>query len=97
MSTVSTSDPRAWFREMWLSSTKRWRVFAGYRSIDKLTLTDIALRGCVFSRMPPAHDLFDHGKLEGRRELALEIIKLARVEPQALLDLVEPKPREKAA
>lgn len=89
-------DPRIWFREMWLSAEKRWRVFGGYKSIDKLTLTDIGLRGFVWSRMPDGGDNFERGKREGRRELALEIIKLARAEPQALFDLVETKPKERA-
>jgi len=88
-------QPVIWFRETWLSVTKRHTVLNGYRGIHKYTLADIALRGNLYSaprRM--AGDVFRDGVNEGRRLLALEIVELAGADHDTLHSLIESKPKQ---
>jgi hypothetical protein len=90
-------NPVRWFRQIWLSPQKRFAVLSSYKSIEQLTLADIALRGFVWSapkRVPG--DTFGDGIIEGRRLLALEIIELARADITQLFALIERKPEEKS-
>lgn len=84
-----------WFSEVWPNVQKRYRVIGQYAALRQspMLLTDIALRGGVFSVMPRTPgDAFGDGINEGRRQLALEIFKLAQVEPGELYALIEKKP-----
>lgn len=88
-------NPVTWFREVWPTQAKRHTVIEGYRGIGKMVLTDIALRGYVFSAPPRTPgDVFRDGINEGRRLLAQEILDLAALDPATLHDLIEKKPTE---
>lgn len=77
----------AWFRAAWYG--REHRVLAEYRAIGQLALTDIALRGGVFSAPArTAGDTFGDGVNEGRRLLALEIIGISDVDPRELSALM---------
>jgi hypothetical protein len=84
-----------WFREIWPRKASRDATIADYQSAGRLKhfLTDVALRGFVFTPHPrPAGggvDLFEAGRREGRRELALEIIRTAGENPGDLYRFVE--------
>ena len=87
---------RAWFGVFW---PRRARAVAeDYVVIGRdhqLFLADIALRGNLFSRLePPPADLWQAGRAEGRREMALEIFKMCRADPAQLYALIE-KPAER--
>lgn len=89
----------SWFRKVWGLDTQS--VIDDYVAIGrahKHFVTDVALRGYVFTANPPrvAGDTFQDGINEGRRQLALEIVTLCRLEPQALFDLVEKPPQQGA-
>lgn len=85
-----------WLHEIWPTPLLRHGVVAEYVSIGaqhKRFLADVALRGGVYRE----YDARSDGSLEnfnGRRELALEIIKTARVDPDQLFAIVATKPRE---
>ena len=87
-------NPVAWFRQIWPHVDGRRAVISDYVAIGsghKHFLADVALRGGVYRAFDPASD----GTLEnfnGRRELALELIKLCRVHPQELWGFVAEKP-----
>lgn len=88
----------SWFRQIWINPQKRWAVLGEYANLKNspYLLADIALRGFVFSRKPAPKDIYEAGKFEGRRELALEIVQLAEVDPAEIFRLVERKPEEKS-
>lgn len=85
-----------WLNKLWPFDAGRRAVVGDYVAIGsqhKHFLADVALRGGVFRAFDPAAD----GTLEGfngRRELALEIIKIARIDPQHLFGLLAELPRE---
>lgn len=85
-----------WLWQMWPSHGLRYAVCADYAAIGaqhKHFLADVALRGGVYREFDPASD----GTLEnfnGRRELALELIKLAKVDPDKLFATIPTAPRE---
>lgn len=82
---------RALFRQFWPGLSGKRAVYAGYsvlRSHPAL-LADIALRNCVYADAPPAANVHAAGVIEGRRQCALEIIRLAKLHPDALWDVIE--------
>lgn len=82
-------NPVDWLRTMW---PRRWRaVVSDYSALreHRHLLADIALRGGVYSSFPPKAEVFEAGWREGRRSLALEIIKAADTDPAKLMELVE--------
>ena len=85
-----------WLYQMWPSPGLRYGVAADYAAIGaqhKLFLADVALRGGVYREWDEKSD----GALanfNGRRELALEIIKTAKVDPDLLFASIPTKPRE---
>jgi hypothetical protein len=85
---------RRWFFEIWPFDNERHEVMRGYVALgqSKHTLTDIAQRNHVFSPAPPADNLYAAGIAEGRRQCALELIKLASEEPQRLFQFVSRPP-----
>jgi hypothetical protein len=81
------SWPR-WFASIWPDSQKRWAIINGYRVIGvnhPNVLADIALRNNVFA---PIRESDPHrcAIAEGRRQCALEIFKLANIDPATLFD-----------
>lgn len=78
---------------------KRKRVLGEYAAIGnqfQFFLADVAGRNFVYSEKPPAKDLYEAGKFEGRRELALEICKACNTpfaDLEALIDGIERKPK----
>ena len=84
-------DPRAWFGQLWPRETGRRAVLSDFATVGTLKhfLADLALRGNVFSGHPVTDSLYQLGRMEGRRELALEVIQLAGQEPQALWAYIE--------
>lgn len=70
------------------SPTKRSAVLSGYAALGaqyKFTLADIAMRNGVFSTSDTLPGTADYR--DGRRDAALELLKLAKVDPATLLDL----------
>lgn len=87
---------RAWFTHVWPFAGARHLVLADYAAIGAQHphfLTDLALRGGVYREFDPATDR-DLASFNGRRELALETIKLCKADPSQLFALVPEKPRE---
>lgn len=85
-------DPVKWLQSAWLDALARAQVAGQYRSLknSKHLLADIARRGGVFASNPPTSgDVFEHGRREGRRELALEIIEMVEFDPAQLLPMTE--------
>jgi hypothetical protein len=89
-----------WFAEMWPFVRERRAVIADVIAIGaehKHFLADLALRGGVFHSAPIARDLYQAGVMEGRRQVALETIKLCRVDPQLLWQFVATRPTERSS
>lgn len=87
----------ALLRQHWPTLGNRSAVVHGYKvlaSQHPRTLADIALRNNVFSPAPATSEL-ELAIAEGRRRAALEIIRLANIEPAALQALLETKPTER--
>lgn len=82
-------NPATWLTEIWKrSATRVAGDYAALASQHPYLLADIALLGFVYIPKPTPRDVYDAGRLEGRRELALEIINLANAphaELQALI------------
>lgn len=78
-----------WFAAIWPNAQRRWVVINSYRGLGthhREMLADIALRNHVFA---PNREESDRLAwiAEGRRQCALEILKLARVDHDALYQL----------
>jgi len=88
-----------WLQQVWpvkVAPAAARSVVADYATIGqahKHFLTDVALRGSVFTPMPPPPSLFHAGVAEGRRQLALEILETCRANPADLFNLVVTKPQ----
>lgn len=82
-----------WLRQAWPNVQKRAHVVDGYRALglNRLLLADIALRGSVFDAHPAVANLYEAGVAEGRRQMALEIIRLCDADPALLLGVIERK------
>lgn len=82
-----------WFAVYWQNRGNAQSVVDGYLALGqkhKLTLADIALRGKVFVIADPSNMTpFAAGVAEGRRQLALEIFKLANERPEIIYPLLE--------
>lgn len=81
-----------WLQQTW--PRKRQAVLQGYMVVgrEKHFLADIALRGNVFGACHVPGDPATSAVNEGRRQMALEIIKLAGEEPTRLYALIERAP-----
>jgi len=79
----------AWLKGAWKQPGHRAQVITEYAALMPMrhVLADIALRGAVFSVPPPPADLFQAGVNEGRRQMALETIRLAGTDPAVLQQL----------
>jgi hypothetical protein len=76
----------AWLHQMWIDRPRQHAVVNEYLSIGvqhKHFLADVALRGGVYRAFDPASD-GDLANFNGRRELALEIIKICGASPEQL-------------
>lgn len=85
---------RAWFARMW-SPAKAQMIAADYASVGaahQAMLLDIAARGGLFSKAPPGVDPTTLAILEGRRQLAIETIELARLSPEELFGMMPQLP-----
>jgi len=80
----------AWLRTRW-SPTNRREVMRDYMALreHKLFLADLGLRAGVWSSCHVPGDPYSSAVAEGRRQLALEIIKLAGEEPASLWRYLE--------
>jgi hypothetical protein len=87
MSTTIKSRIGVWFRTYWPQKTMRDDVLRQYQSLQQkpLFLQDIALRGSIFQPIPPGPYA---ERMEGRRQLALEIIAISGMDWRVLHDLV---------
>jgi hypothetical protein len=85
---MSGRDWRTWFTLTWGRGTdKRQKVLGEYAALGTQyphVLTDLALRGNVFDDSDPPTDPVALGIYLGRRQLALETIKLCRRTPDQL-------------
>ncbi len=75
-----------WFHAAWPEWSHRAQLARDYQSLGQMPrlLADIALRGGVFAPRLPARDLYEAGINEGRRQLALETIRIAGTDPAEL-------------
>lgn len=83
-----------WFRQFWPTPAARRAVLSDYMALRdrKALLADIALRGNVWGASPPGLSAYDAGVAEGRRQVALEILRVVQQDPMQLLAFVEKKP-----
>ena len=83
---------RAWFLTLWPNKARRLRVLESYIALKKMPelLADIALRGGLMApAAPPDTTPYQGGVLEGRRQVATEILKLAGEDFESLYRIVE--------
>jgi hypothetical protein len=82
-------DLVAWFRNVW--PRQKRAVMREYMQMRELqfVLADIALRGGVNAKIPNAANDRQAAVLEGRRQLALEILHICGMEAGRLHDIVE--------
>lgn len=87
-------DVRDWLERVWPSVMNRQAVMRDYASVGQLRhfLADVALRGSVWGPCHVPGDDRTSAVNEGRRQLALEILKLAGEEPTRLFTLIERSP-----
>lgn len=78
-------------RAFWPSKGRQRAVVAGYEALaaHPETLADIALRGSVFQAVPPDEGDRQAAVIEGRRQMALEIIKAAGQDPIEIYRQIE--------
>jgi hypothetical protein len=80
----------AWIKGAWPNPGNRAQVIAEYAALAPMrhVLADIAKRGMIFHVPPkPPADLFQAGVNEGRRQMALETIRMANTDPAVLQQL----------
>lgn len=82
-----------WFRQMWPDVARRRVVLEQYRSLGAKPelLADIALRANVFAPIRAETDRQAWIE-EGRRQLAIELFKLARTDIELLWAQIEKRP-----
>lgn len=89
-----------WFANFWRAPDRRWAVINSYRAMavqHKDMFADIALRNFVFAPIRAATDR-EYFIAEGRRQCALEIFKLANIDPATLFDRTQvDRNKEKSA
>lgn len=80
-----------WFATMWPSAQRRWQIVTAYRQFaqnHKTMFADILLRAGAFAPNRES-DAFLAGVAEGRRQIGLELVKLASLDPAELFDLTK--------
>lgn len=79
----------AWFREIWPRRKKL--VMQDYMALREFEhfLADVAVRGGVLAKIPNQASDRQAAVLEGRRQLAIEILELARMPPERLRQIIE--------
>ncbi|NUU41383.1 hypothetical protein [Tardiphaga robiniae] len=82
-----------WFRQMWPDVVRRRVVLEQYRSLSTKPelLADIALRANLFVPIRAENDRQAWIE-EGRRQLAIEIFKMARADIDLLWQQIEKRP-----
>lgn len=83
-----------WFRAMWPENNRRWLVLQQYRDLGttkRALLADLALRANLFAPIRAEHDR-QAAIEEGRRQLALEIFKMANIDVEVLWEQIEKRP-----
>ncbi len=75
-----------WFSLVWPDETERHAVLGEYMALknSQRLLLDICIRGAVFRPFEPG---VDPRVAEGRRQLALEILRLAEIDPAIIMRL----------
>lgn len=94
---MSGWNPRAWFAAFWPTTGNAQRVIDGYQAMgqNRELMADIALRGSLFTAdYNPARTARDDAIAEGRRQFALEVFKLAKMDPADIYGLIE-KPSDR--
>jgi len=83
---------RRWFATYWPSTGNAQRVIDGYQAMgqNRELMADIALRGNLFTvDYNQALTSRDDAIAEGRRQFALEVFKLAKMDPADAYGLIE--------
>lgn len=91
-----SDHPVTWFGAMWSNISRRRVVLEQYRNLGtmKPLLADIALRANLFA--PIRSDSDRQGAMEeGRRQLALEIFKMAKIDIDLLWEQIEKRQPQK--
>lgn len=86
------------FLTHWPTDENRRLVVHGYEDMGRapLLLADIALQGGLFADNTGARDSYELAILEGRRQMAVRIVKAANADPALLFQYFErrkPKPK----
>ncbi len=73
-------------RKFWPDWRQRRQLVAEYQQLGRMkaVLADIAKRGSVFNAGQPHRDMWEAGIAEGRRQIALELIRTASLDPALL-------------
>ncbi|EKS26515.1 hypothetical protein [Afipia felis] len=80
-----------WFATMWPNAQRRWLIVTSYRQFaetHKSMFADIMLRAGAWSPIRES-DPFLAGVAEGRRQIAIELVKLAKLDPAELFELTK--------
>lgn len=89
---MSGWNPKGWFKIFWPTPGKAMRVIDGYQAMaeNRELMADIAIRGGLFAAdYNPARTARDDAIAEGRRQFALEVFKLAKMDPADIYGLIE--------
>ena len=80
------SNAIRWWKSVWRQRQNRILLLQEYMTVgeQKLFLADLALRGGVWTTSHVPGDPYSSAVAEGRRQLALEIIKIANESPATL-------------
>jgi hypothetical protein len=89
-------NPLDWLAKVWPTPSRRAEVLRDYIAIGECRafLADLALRGNLWSPLQVPGDAEATAYNIGRRDLALEIIKLAGADPQTLFAHIEKLTKE---
>lgn len=83
-----------WFRAFWPHDGARRAALAQYATLGDEFLADVALRGAIWQAAPAGLSPYDAGVFEGRRQVALEILRVKHADPMRLLDIVDNQERQ---
>lgn len=86
---------RIHFGQTWPFTPGKMALTADYQALRSMPhlLADIALRNYVFAPIPEQKSAYGAGIAEGRRQCALELIKLSTLDHAALWNVIEAKPK----
>lgn len=88
-----------WFRQAWPYEAEKRALAAEYslmRATMPLVVADIMLRGGVFGTHGTVRNEYEAGRLEGRREMAVELLRIIEADPRDVFKRIPVKQHDGA-